>query len=83
MQCYPSNNDRSVALSFGRTAPIPSANASEPHSRKGHQHQEAVQVVTIPDFGPYYCLGSKSGVEVKVSAFFSRVDGKIDLNISY
>ena len=38
--------------------------------------QPAVYYVTIPDFGPFYCLGNKSGVEEKVSALYLRDDGK-------
>ena len=75
LQCYPSNNDEAVILDFGRTAPIPSHNAAEPYDRTKHG-QKGVYYVTIPDFGPFYCLGNKSGVEEKVSALYLRDDGK-------
>ena len=74
--CYPSNHDETVILDFGRTAPIPSHSASEPSDPREHDNQPAVYIVTIPDFGPFYCLGNQSGVEEKVSAFFVRNDGK-------
>ena len=84
LQCYPSNNDVDVSLDFGRTAPIPSQNASELQSSDKHCCENAVYFVTIPDFGPFYCLGSKSGMEEKVSAFFTRADGKsVRLNFPF
>ena len=86
-QCFRSEPDRDAVLTFGRTAPIPSASAPQPPQSTAHKHSDLrhVKVVKFPNdgnwdingAGSFYCRGTKAGHDLTtVSTFFVRRDSE-------
>ena len=86
-QCYRSVPDMDAALTFSRTASIPSASAPPPPRSTAHTRSELrhVRVVKFPNdgnwdingAGSFYCRGTKTGYNTTtVSTFFVRSDSK-------